>query len=74
MVGRQVAQKEGSRVLASRIAGLEIEERDAVRRRDWSAARTIALERVTLKTAYYRAVGRRESAHSDRGRHGGRRG
>ncbi|MEW6635873.1 MAG: hypothetical protein AB1425_03570 [Actinomycetota bacterium] len=49
----------GDAVLASRIERLELEERDAIRRRDWSAARSIAIERVALKEACHRTVARR---------------
>ena len=45
--------------LASRIEKLALEERDAVRRRDWSAARSAAQERLTLQEARHRAAARR---------------
>lgn len=45
--------------LALRIERLELEERDAVRRRDWSAARSITLEKATLKEARHRTIARR---------------
>jgi hypothetical protein len=45
--------------LASRIEQLELEERDAIRRRDWSTARGIAQERAALKEAHHRALARR---------------
>ena len=51
MDGRRPTPTESAAVLDSRIKRLEIEERDAVRRRDWSAARSIALERVGLLEA-----------------------
>ena len=69
---RHAVPQEGARLLASRIAGLELEEREAIRRRDWSAARSIALERVTLKTAYYRVIARRQGVDSNGSRCGGR--
>lgn len=46
-------------VLDSRIERLEMEERDAVRRRDWSAARSIAVERTALKDVRQRTRARR---------------
>ena len=45
--------------LASRIEKLALEERDAVRRRDWSAARSAAQERAVLQEARHRAAARR---------------
>lgn len=45
--------------LSRRILDLALQERDAVRRRDWSAARTAAEERVALQTARQRAQARR---------------
>jgi hypothetical protein len=42
-----------------RIEKLAREERDAVRRRDWSAARSAARERVALQEARQRAAARR---------------
>jgi hypothetical protein len=45
--------------LISRIEKLALEERDAVRRRDWSAARSAAQERAALQEARHRAAGRR---------------
>lgn len=45
--------------LVSRIEKLALEERDAVRRRDWPAARTAAQERLTLQEARHRAAARR---------------
>lgn len=45
-------------ILATRIERLTLEERDAVRRRDWSAARTSAEERAILQEAHHRALAR----------------
>lgn len=45
--------------LASRIEKLALEERDAVRRRDWPAARSAAEERAILQEARHRATVRR---------------
>lgn len=45
--------------LSRRISDLVRQERDAVRRRDWSAARIAAEERVALQTARHRAIARR---------------
>lgn len=45
--------------LTSRIEKLALEERDAVRRRDWSAARSAAAERAALQEARQRAAARR---------------
>ena len=45
-------------VLDSRIERLEMEERDAVRRRDWSAARSTLLEKTALKEARYKTAAR----------------
>lgn len=45
--------------LTSRIQQLALEERDAVRRRDWSAARSAAQERAALQEARQRAAARR---------------
>ncbi len=45
--------------LARRIKELALQERDAVRRRDWSAARVAAEERVALQAAQQRADARR---------------
>ena len=45
--------------LTSRIEKLTLEERDAVRRRDWSAARSAAQERLVLQKARHRAAARR---------------
>ncbi|MGH3086315.1 MAG: DUF305 domain-containing protein [Rubrobacteraceae bacterium] len=42
--------------LTSRIEKLALEERDAVRHRDWSAARSAAQERVALQEARHRAA------------------
>lgn len=47
--------------LVLRIEQLELEERDAIRRRDWSTARSIAQERVALKEAHHRAIARRST-------------
>ena len=60
MDGRRPAPETGSGPLTTRIRCLELEERDAVRRRDWSAARSIALERVTLKEARRKALTRKQ--------------
>lgn len=45
--------------LSFRIEKLSLEERDAVRRRDWSAARSTAQERAVLQEAHHRAAARR---------------
>lgn len=45
--------------LTSRIEKLSLEERDAVRRRDWPAARSAAEERASLQEARQRAAARR---------------
>jgi hypothetical protein len=44
--------------LVIRVGDLILQERDAVRRRDWSAARAAAEERVALQTARQRAAAR----------------
>ncbi len=49
--------------LFSRIQQLELEERDAIRRRDWSTARSIAQERAALKEYHHRALARRGVEH-----------
>jgi hypothetical protein len=46
-------------ILCSRIEKLALQERDAVRRRDWSAARSTAVERLALQAARHRAAARR---------------
>ncbi len=48
--------------LTSRIEKLLLEERDAVRRRDWPAARTAAEERAALQEARHRLEAARRSA------------
>lgn len=48
-----------STALTTRIEKLALEERDAVRRRDWPAARSAAEERATLQEAQHRAAARR---------------
>ncbi len=45
--------------LSRRIHDLTLQERDAVRRRDWSSARVTAEERVALQAARQRAAARR---------------
>ena len=45
--------------LTTRIGKLALEERDAVRRRDWPAAKSAAEERAALQEAHYRAAARR---------------
>lgn len=45
--------------LTSRIEKLALEERDAVRRRDWPAAHSAAEERAVLQEARQRALARR---------------
>lgn len=59
MDGRRTTSATGPLVL--RIEQLELEERDAIRRRDWSTARGIAQERVALKEAHHRANARRSA-------------
>jgi hypothetical protein len=61
MNGKQHAPRVEARILAWRIWRLELEERDAVRRRDWSAARSIALQRTALKAAHCQTVARRRA-------------
>lgn len=68
MDGRRATPAVGS--LDWRIEQLEIAERDAIRRRDWSTARGIAQERVALKEAHHRALARRLGATPTR-THGG---
>ncbi len=63
-MGRPPGQKprsapEPAGPLASRIEKLALEERDAVRRRDWPAARSAAEERAVLQEACHRAAVRR---------------
>lgn len=72
MDGRQTISAVSS--LVSRIEQLEFEERDAIRRRDWSTARGIAQERVALKEAHHRALARRQGMAPTRNRDGGGRG
>ena len=50
---------ESSDPLASRIERLALEERDAVRRRDWPAAKSAAEEKAVLQEAHQRAAARR---------------
>ena len=45
--------------LSRRISDLALQERDAVRRRDWSAARVAAEERASLQAVRQRAEARR---------------
>ncbi len=45
--------------LTARIEKLAQEERDAVRRRDWPAAKSAAEEKVALQEARHRAAARR---------------
>ena len=45
--------------LVSRIERLALEERDAVRRRDWPAAKSAAEEKAVLQEAHQRAAARR---------------
>lgn len=45
--------------LDSKIRDLASQERDAVRRRDWSAARTVAEEKATLQVARQSALAKR---------------
>ena len=57
-------------VLATRIERLVLEERDAVRRRDWSAARASVQERAILQEAHHRALARQARLRYARpGRH-----
>ncbi len=69
MDGRRTIPGVGS--LASRIEQLELGERDAIRRRDWSTARGIAQERAALKEAHHRALARRQGTSLTRNRDGG---
>jgi hypothetical protein len=43
-------------ILASQIGRLDLDEHDAIRRRDWSAARNIVLERAPLKEVRQRSA------------------
>lgn len=45
--------------LSSRIEKLALEERDAVRRRDWPAAKSAAEEKAVLQEARHRSAARR---------------
>ena len=58
MGGRRSTTETGDTGLDSRIERLEMEERDAVRRRDWSAARSTLLEKTALKEARYKTAAR----------------
>lgn len=53
----------GVELLAGRIVQLEVKERAAVMRGDWSAARSVTIEKAKLKEAQHRAA-----AGSRRGR------
>ncbi|BBL79463.1 hypothetical protein RxyAA322_13170 [Rubrobacter xylanophilus] len=53
------AAQEPTGTLTSRIEKLALEELDAVRRRDWSAAKSAAQERAALQEARHRAIARR---------------
>ena len=53
------AAPEPAGVLTSRIEKLALEECDAVRRRDWPAAKCAAEERAALQEARQRDVARR---------------
>lgn len=57
--------------LVWRIEQLELEERDAIRRRNWSTARGIVQERAALKEAHHRALARRQGTTPIRNRSGG---
>jgi len=46
---RQSTPQAETHILDSRIEGLDLDERDAIRRCDWSAARNIVLVRAPLK-------------------------
>lgn len=74
MDGRRSAAVSAVRPLALRIEQLELEERDAVRRRDWSTARAIAQERAALKEAHHRALTGRQDRIAARNRDPERRG
>ncbi len=58
MGGRRSTTEAGDTVLDLRIERLEKEERDAVRRRDWSAARSTLLEKTALKKARHKTSAR----------------
>ena len=60
-------------ILDSRIWCLDFEERIALRRCDWSAARNIALERAMLTEAHHRALVRSQATNLSRNHDGGRR-
>ena len=64
MDSRRPAPETGYGSLVARIARLELEERDAVRRRDWSAARSTVLERVALKESHRKALAREQGRPS----------
>jgi hypothetical protein len=49
MYTKQSKLQSETHILDSRIEGLDLDERDAIRRCDWSAARNIVLERAPLK-------------------------
>lgn len=49
----------GTNALTTRIGKLALEERDAVHRRDWPAARSAAEERAALQEAHHRVAARR---------------
>lgn len=51
--------RESAGPLTTRIEKLALEERDAVRRRDWPAARCAAEERAALQEARQRSAARR---------------
>lgn len=74
MDGRRSAAVSAVRPIALRIEQLELEERDAIRRRDWSTARVIAQERAALKEAHHRVLTARQGTSPAQNRDGGRRG
>jgi hypothetical protein len=54
MYAKQSKLQSETRILDSRIEGLDLDERAAVRRCDWSAARNVVLVRAPLKEARQR--------------------
>lgn len=53
----------GVEPFADRIGELEAEERAAIMKGDWSAARSAAIEKAKLKEAQHRAAGSRRGRH-----------
>jgi hypothetical protein len=53
---KKYALQAETHILDSRIEGLDLDERDAIRRRDWPAARNIVLVRAPLKETRQRTA------------------